>query len=61
MRANRFVVEIAMGNEAMKTIGDVAAALRAIARRVEERQGSGKVLDENGNSVGWFAYKLGKG
>lgn len=51
-----FVVNIAIGNDAMRTPFDVAQELRHIAAAVEvDRAPNGMVVDRNGNIVGNFA------
>ena len=53
MKADKVVtVLMGMGNEAMQTAEEVAAALRKVADRIENGARSGLVMDENGNSVG---------
>lgn len=63
MKADRFVLEIELGNEAMQTWSDIADALRYIAdsipfselgvRNVAPRNTEqGAVWDGNGNRVG---------
>lgn len=60
----RFTLEIEMGNEAMRTYADIAAATRRIfadfANRPELLQDdSGRVYDLNGNKVGhWSADEV---
>lgn len=49
----RFTLNIKMGNEAMQTGEDIAAALHAVAYHVEQHDDStGSIFDENGNNVG---------
>lgn len=68
MTWDEFVLRIALGNDAMRTRGDVARALRAAAFRIESdpydssdelNQGdNGVIADENGNRVGaWSVTK----
>lgn len=47
-------VKIHMGNDAMSCPEDAAKALRAIAKKLERKATAGKVMDENGNTVGFF-------
>jgi hypothetical protein len=59
--AKKLSLEIELGNEQMKTRIHVAAALRMVAenimskglRRIEE-DGPRKIMDLNGNSVGFW-------
>lgn len=51
----RLIVEISLGNDAMRTGSDLSHALERIARVLPRtvRHGDGaKVMDHNGNSVG---------
>lgn len=56
----KFKLEIELGNEAMQDQHDVAKSLRGVADKLSQLQStrfgpyglSGKILDENGNSVG---------
>ena len=49
----KLTVTIDLGNDAMRTRKDVAKALRDLAKRIgTSRDTSGRILDENGNSVG---------
>ena len=57
----KFEVGIELGNEAMEQYADIAGALRKIARRFDlestepiNRAESGKIMDSNGNSVGYW-------
>lgn len=57
-----FTLTIELGNDAMQDGGDVAAAMRGIARRIEDngllnRVDGGRVMDLNGNSVGSWEVK----
>lgn len=57
---NTFLVTITLGNDAMRTPSDIAAALERVAARVRElnpedtaiRQCGGTIRDINGNTVG---------
>jgi hypothetical protein len=57
---SHFSLKITLGNEAMQTPDDVAAALRQVADRLDgtafvEHDGA-KIRDTNGNTVGlWFS------
>jgi hypothetical protein len=48
----KFTLNIELGNEAMQTGEDVARALRAVAKKLDGGADSGRVQDENGNTVG---------
>lgn len=55
----KFTVEIELGNDGMRTNADVAAALEALAQRLEDLgagwappQAEGTIMDGNGNTVG---------
>lgn len=56
-----FTLKIKLGNAAMQTRDDVARALRAVANRIDTNlhaHPSGvTILDDNGNSVGVWAFK----
>ena len=50
-----FTLEITLGNDAMQTPQDVAAALRELANRLDALAGSDdeqRIRDANGNTVG---------
>lgn len=59
--ADRFTLTIELGNDAMQAGPDVAAALRAVADRIESDllaasdEGRGTIRDANGNTVGRWA------
>ena len=57
---DKFKLEIELGNDAMITVDDVAAALRNIAHRLDTAGvGRGQrvgILDANGNTVGFFTW-----
>lgn len=56
----KFTLEIDMGNDAMRTRRDVARALRAIAAKVNESTHfDSKVMDANGNTVGYWELEHG--
>lgn len=61
MAANKLVLEIELGNDAMRLPAHVAAALAKIAKQVPHvimsKGVSTKILDENGNTVGSWGYK----
>jgi hypothetical protein len=55
-----FDVRITLGNDAMESANDVAAALRSIANRLDnEHATQGVIRDANGNAVGEWIYKDG--
>lgn len=51
-----FRLSIELGNDDMQTPQDLAQALREMAAKIESKdlreEGSGKILDDNGNTVG---------
>lgn len=49
-----FTLEITLGNAAMADAFHVAAALRQVAESLEQAERSGRIYDDNGNSVGSF-------
>ena len=51
---NMFKLSITMGNDAMQTPEDVAAALREVASKMEDGHDEGSIRDVNGNKVGTF-------
>jgi hypothetical protein len=53
MRTFRLTIE--MENEAMRSRRDVAGALRGLAKRLEDGESEGRIMDENGNTVGRFS------
>ncbi len=61
MAANKLVLEIELGNDAMRLPAQVAAALAAVAKQVPHvamaKGISTKIKDENGNTVGSWGYK----
>lgn len=63
----RFVLEIELGNDAMRDGCDVAAALRRVRAQIENipfgglTPGRGEaIIDENGNKVGEWRISVGK-
>jgi hypothetical protein len=48
----KFTLSIELGNEAMQTGEDVARALREVAKKLDGGDDSGRIRDENGNTVG---------
>jgi hypothetical protein len=61
MAANKLILEIELGNDAMRLPAHVAEALAAIVKQVPHvimsKGISTKVKDANGNTVGWWGYK----
>ena len=62
--AGTFVVTIAIGNDAVQTMRDVAEILRELAtdmeaREVEETDAAGDLYDDNGNVVGGWEFESG--
>ena len=61
MAATKLVLEIELGNDAMKLPAHVAEALAIIAKQVPHvimsKGISTKVKDVNGNTIGWWGYK----
>lgn len=61
--AQKFTLEITLGNDAMKDSQDLARALHRIARKVDieginfKAAGGGYIIDDNGNEVGTFIYE----
>lgn len=53
---DRFELQIELGNDAMQSGPDVAAALRQVADRIEtDLEARGSIKDANGNTVGSYA------
>jgi hypothetical protein len=50
-----FTLTIKLGNDAMQAAEDVARALRTVSIMLDDGYTEGRVMDENGNSVGTFA------
>jgi hypothetical protein len=60
MKADKFTLTIDMGNAAMRSTDDVARYLRKLAGKIDhECRTEGKVMDENGNSCGEWAFDCG--
>jgi hypothetical protein len=61
MAVTKFILEIEIGNEAMKSPANIAKALEAAAKQVPHviplKGGSTKIRDDNGNTVGAWSYK----
>jgi len=49
-----FILKIKMGNAAMRTHSDVVDALKKVVKKMQDGDGSGVVMDINGNKVGHF-------
>ena len=56
-----FEVRIILGNEAIETLEDVVRALHWVAARLEAENKGGRILDQNGNSVGTFGFTYADG
>lgn len=50
----KFILRITLGNDAMRSLGDIAEVLHQTAREIERYQESGAIYDYNGNSVGSY-------
>ena len=48
----RFTLEIELENDAFRDGAELPRILRAVAKRIEDGERSGKVMDINGNSCG---------
>jgi hypothetical protein len=61
MAASKLVLEIELGNDAMRLPAHVAEALAAVAKQVPHvimsKGISTKIKDANGNTVGSWSYK----
>lgn len=57
MKNETFKVELQLGNDAMSTSEDVIQALKMVIKELEIGSGGGKVLDDNGNTVGHFTFE----
>lgn len=53
----RFTPEIELGNEAMRTPSDISEALKWAAKLVDDGSDFGTIRDNNGNTVGEWAYR----
>lgn len=57
---SKFILEIELGNDAMRVNADVVSALRRVANRIEMNEYSMEedivrgIVDANGNTVGEF-------
>lgn len=58
MTSGKFSMRITLGNDAMQTPEHVAAALCHAAGRILRGEDGGKVMDDNGNSVGVWNLEL---
>ena len=55
----KFILEIELGNDAMRSCYHVAKALRDLAKRLKDTGDmEGKIRDINGNTVGSFHCDL---
>jgi hypothetical protein len=52
-----FTVNIQFGNADVLTYEDIANLLRNTAQRLSQGEGTGKIMDINGNTVGEFRIK----
>jgi hypothetical protein len=50
----RMMLDIDSSNTAVSTKEQLAEILRNVARKVENGQDGGTILDDNGNSVGFY-------
>lgn len=50
-----FTVTIQLGNAAMENTDHLAEALRGVAGQLESGRTEGRVMDENGNTVGSYS------
>ena len=61
MAANKLVLEIELGNDAMRLPAHVADALSKVAKQAQHvimsKGMTTKIMDENGNTVGSWGYK----
>lgn len=61
MAATKLVLEIELGNDAMRLPAHVAAALAKVAKQAPHiiicKGMTTKIMDENGNTVGTWGYK----
>ena len=54
----RFKLEIRLGNDAMQTVSDIAEALERVAvGNIHNGQNTGRIFDDNGNTVGTWSIK----
>lgn len=58
IRSDKFTLTIQLGNAEMRLTQHVAAALRAVAKRIDEEHIEGTVRDVNGNTVGQWAFEV---
>lgn len=61
MAANKFVIEIDLGNDAMRLPQHVQEALANVAKKIPHvamsKGVTSKILDANGNQVGTWGYR----
>ena len=54
----KFKLEIRLGNDAMQTMDDIAEALERVAvGNIHNGQNTGRIFDDNGNTVGTWSIK----
>ena len=54
----KFKLEIKLGNDAMQTVSDIAEALKRVAvGNIHNGQNTGRIFDDNGNTVGTWSIK----
>jgi len=61
MASRKFVVAVEMGNIAMQTSDDIAEALVDVAAQLKRGKLSGSIIDANGNTVGSYCARDGRG
>ena len=54
----RFRLEIELENDAFRDSGELPRILRAVAKRIEDGERSGTVMDINGNSCGSWEKEM---
>lgn len=61
MAANKFVLEIDLGNDAMRLPQHIVSAVLAVVKQIPHvimsKGVSTKIKDENGNTVGFWGFK----
>ena len=55
--ASKFVLEIELGNAAMRNYLAVSDALRRVSDQIRLGEKGRKIMDTNGNSVGFWEFK----
>lgn len=56
----KFILEINLGNDAMRTLNDIANVLSSVRNQLVEGFKSGSIRDDNGNMVGYFCANIGE-